>query len=144
MLYVPGDETVSCCPVELSFHIEPRHGEIILTTPTHQYRCQQLIITAGAWSNHHLAHFGYHLPLTITQEQVNYFHTPDLQPFAPERFPVWIWMDNPSFYGFPIFGEQAVKVAQDVGGEEVTADTRTFDPNPHTLNRISQFLQQVK
>lgn len=124
-------------------HIEARNGEIILDTPTRTVRCEKLIITAGAWSNHHLAHFGYQLPLTITQEQVNYFHAPDLQPFAPERFPVWIWMDNPSFYGFPVYGEQAVKVAQDVGGEEVTVETRTFDPDPQTLDRIGQFLQRT-
>ena len=39
---------------------------------------------------------------TVTQEQVSWF-TPRGDPalFAPDRFPVWIWMDEPSFYGFP-------------------------------------------
>lgn len=58
----------------------------------------------------------------------------------PDRFPVWIWMDEPCFYGFPLYGEPAVKVAQDVGGREVTAHTRTFDPDPDILQRTEQFV----
>ena len=38
----------------------------------------------------------------------------------PERFPVWIWMDEPSFYGFPTHGHPGPKIGQDVGGREVT------------------------
>ena len=45
------------------------------------------------------------LPLTVTKEQVTYFACPDPAAFAPDRFPVWIWMDVPSFYGFPTYGE---------------------------------------
>ena len=44
---------------------------------------------------------------------------PDPQRFADERFPVWIWMDDPSFYGFPTYGEPTVKAAQDCGGPTV-------------------------
>jgi sarcosine oxidase len=34
-------------------------------------------------------------------------------------------------------------VAQDVGGAEVTADTRTFEPNPATLARTLRFVEDV-
>lgn len=104
------------------------------------YRCRQLIVTAGAWSNHILAHFGRRLQLTITQEQVTYYRTPHAADFMPDRFPVWIWMDDPSFYGFPVFGEPGPKVAQDVGGERVTPQNRTFEPNEATLARTEAFL----
>lgn len=104
------------------------------------YRCRHLIIAAGAWSNHILAHFGRRLHLTITQEQVTYYRTPHAVDFMPDRFPVWIWMDEPSFYGFPVFGEPGPKMAQDVGGERVTPETRTFEPNPVTLARTEAFL----
>ena len=77
------------------------------------------------------------MPLTITQEQVVYFVPSDLAEYAPEKFPVWIWMDEPCFYGFPVFGEQAIKAGQDVGGKEVTADTRTFEPDPDAFDRLS-------
>jgi hypothetical protein len=38
---------------------------------------------------------------------------------APDRFPVWIWMDDPCFYGFPTYGEAGPKAAQDCGGSPV-------------------------
>ena len=49
-------------------------------------------------------------------------------------------MDDPCFYGFPIFGEQGPKVGQDAGGKEVTADTRTFEPDQDALGRVQEFL----
>ena len=44
--------------------------------------------------------------------------------FAPEVMPLWIWMDDPSFYGFPTYGEATVKAAQDCGGPPVDPDDR--------------------
>ena len=104
------------------------------------YRCRRLVITAGAWSNRTLGPFGMQLPLRVTKEQVTYFATPHADLFAPERFPVWIWMDDPCFYGFPVFGEAGPKAGQDAGGQEVTADMRTFDPDQGALERVTGFL----
>lgn len=120
--------------------IQPVGDSIELTAGGEQYRCRHLVIAAGAWSNNILAHFGRRLHLTITQEQVTYYATPHAADFAPDRFPVWIWMDEPSFYGFPVFGEPGPKMAQDVGGERVTPETRTFEPNVATLARTESFL----
>ena len=39
-------------------------------------------------------------------------------------------MDDPSFYGFPTYGEPTVKAAQDCGGPVVAPDDRTSDPDP--------------
>ena len=36
-------------------------------------------------------------------------------------------MSEPCYYGFPVFGEPAVKVAQDGGGEVTTAEARSFE-----------------
>ena len=105
-----------------------------------QYRCRRLVIAAGAWSNRALAPFEVQLPLTVTQEQVTYFAPPRVAEFQPGRFPVWIWMDDPCFYGFPVFGEQGPKVGQDAGGKEVTADTRTYEPDKAALKRVEDFL----
>lgn len=107
------------------------------------YRCKKLVIANGAWSNGALSNFGIQLPLTITQEQVTYFVPKQLKDFAPDRFPIWIWMHEPSFYGFPVYGENGVKVAQDLGGKEVTAETRSFDPNLEALHRVESFVKQV-
>ncbi len=106
------------------------------------YRARRLVITAGAWSNHALDPFGVQLPLRVTKEQVTYFATPHPELFAPDRFPIWIWMDDPCFYGFPIFGETGPKAGQDAGGQEVTADTRTFEPDQAALARVTDFLRR--
>lgn len=72
-----------------------------------------------------------------------YFRAPDVASFAFGRFPVWIWMDDPSFYGFPVFGEDgAVKVTQDAGGKPVDPDTRGFDEDPDITRRVSGFLER--
>ena len=124
-------------PVE---RLRPVDGEIEVTAGGSAYRCRRLVIAAGAWSNGALTHFGVHLPLRVTLEQVTYFATPHPEVFQPDRFPIWIWMDDPCFYGFPIFGEAGPKVGQDAGGEEVTANTRTFEPDQAALKRTVDFL----
>ena len=126
-------------PVEA---IRPLNGEIEVDAGGVQYRCGRLIIAAGAWSNQALAPFGIQLPLTVTQEQVTYFASPHPADFQPQRFPIWIWMDDPCFYGFPVFGEAGPKVGQDAGGREVTTETRTFEPDQPALQRVLDFLGQ--
>jgi sarcosine oxidase len=126
-------------PVE---RIVDRDGEIEVRAGGTTYRCGKLIIAAGPWTNRALANFGVHIPLEITKEQVTYFAAPDAASFAPDRFPVWIWMDDPSFYGFPVFGEAGPKVAQDAGGKAVDPDTRTFEPDPENFARVERFLQR--
>jgi hypothetical protein len=55
------------------------------------------------------------LPLTLTREQVTYFAAPDLRAFAPDQFPVWVFHgQGRTFYGFPVYGEAAVKAVRNV------------------------------
>jgi sarcosine oxidase len=99
-----------------------------------------MVLATDAWTNDLLASFDRRLPLTITREQVTYFASPQVEAFAPDRFPVWIWMDDPSFYGFPVYGEAGPKVAQDCGGRPTTPATRTFEPDPAVSGRVRTFL----
>jgi sarcosine oxidase len=122
--------------------IRPLDGEIEVLAGGRAYRCRRLVIAAGAWSNQALAPFGIRLPLRVTQEQVTYFAATHADDFRPDRFPVWIWMDDPCFYGFPVFGEPGPKVGQDAGGEETTATTRTFEPDEVALARVTRFLER--
>jgi len=115
-------------------------GEIDVEAGDRTYRCHRLVIAGGPWSNGALAHFGMELPLEVTQEQVTYFASPRPRDFFPDRFPVWIWMDDPCYYGFPVFGEAGPKAAQDAGGKPVTADTRSFEPDPDNARRVRDFL----
>ena len=122
--------------------MRPLDGEIEVLAGGRGYRCRRLVIAAGPWSNLALAPFGVHLPLRITQEQVTYFASPHADDFRPERFPVWIWMDDPCYYGFPVFGEAGPKVGQDAGGEETGANTRTFERDEAAFERVVRFLER--
>jgi sarcosine oxidase len=108
-----------------------------------RYRARKLVIAAGPWTARALAAFGTKLPLEVTKEQAMYFKSRDIEKFAFGRFPVWIWMDDPSFYGFPVFGEPgAIKATQDAGGLPVDPDTRTFEEDPAITQRVTSFLQR--
>jgi len=57
---------------------------------------------------------------------------------------VWIWMDDPSYYGFPVYGDTAaVKAAEDVGGDPTSAATRNFETNTRSLDRLTKFLSDT-
>lgn len=118
-------------------------GEIDLEAGGRRYRAAKLVIAAGPWSASVLRNFGLHLPLDVTKEQAMYFRVADPDAFALGRFPVWIWMDDPSFYGFPVFGETgAVKVTQDAGGRSVDPDGRGFEEDAEITQRVRAFLAQ--
>ncbi|MDP9354302.1 MAG: N-methyl-L-tryptophan oxidase [Chloroflexota bacterium] len=106
------------------------------------FTARRLVVTADAWTNQVLAGAGVEWPLTITQEQVTYFQTPRLRDFAPDRFPIWIWHGEDILYGFPVYGEVATKAGVDVGGDVVTPDVRTFEPNPRAYDRLHRFLER--
>jgi sarcosine oxidase len=103
---------------------------------------RRVVLATDSWTNGLLEPLGARLPLTITQEQVSWF-APRVDPalFAPDRFPVWIWMHEPSFYGFPTHGHPGPKIGQDVGGREVTPETRTFDRDEAAHGRVMAFLE---
>ncbi|MGZ8585873.1 MAG: N-methyl-L-tryptophan oxidase [Actinomycetota bacterium] len=103
-------------------------GMYELETNAGIYRAERIVVACDAWTNDLLEMLWRPINLTVTQEQVTYYDAADAQAFAPARFPVWIWMGEPSFYGLPAYGEPGPKIGCDVGGPEVTGDTRTFDP----------------
>jgi sarcosine oxidase len=112
----------------------------LVTVDGGAYRSPRIVIAADAWTNDLLANFDRRLPLTVTKEQVTYFACPDPAAYEPDRFPIWIWQDEPCFYGFPTYGEAGPKVAQDVGGEVVSPETRTFDRDEAAFARVEAFM----
>jgi sarcosine oxidase len=115
--------------------------------PASTYRrflARRVVLTADAWTNDLLAHLGTSLPLTVTREQVTYFAPSAPERFGADRLPVWIWMDDPSFYGFPTYDEAGngalVKAAQDCGGAVTSGDGRSFDTDPAALDLLRGFV----
>ncbi len=117
-------------------------GGVEVATPDATVRARGVVVTADAWANDVLGHLGVHVPLTTTWEQVTYFAPDHPARFAPGELPLWIWMDDPSYYGFPTYGEPTVKAAQDCGGPAVDPESRVGDDPVDELMqaRLTRFL----
>lgn len=122
--------------------LRPLRNAVEVVTDEGVFTAGHVVLAGGAWTNTLLESLGIRWPLTVTQEQVTYFATPYIRDFSPDRFPIWIWRAQEEFYGFPVYGEVATKAGQDVGGDEVTAETRTFEPNARTHERLVRFLEE--
>jgi sarcosine oxidase len=120
--------------------IVPRGDAVDVLTDSGTVSAARVVVSADAWTSALLAPLGWDLPLTVTEEQVTYFTPADPEPFRPGRFPVWIWMDEPSYYGFPTYGEATVKAAQDCGGPTVTPDSRSFVEDHAMKDRLGDFM----
>ena len=116
---------------------------IAVDTPQGRWNCNGLVVCADAWVNDVLGGLNHTIPLEVTLEQVTYFEPPETADFAPGQLPLWIWMDDPSFYGFPCFGEQTVKAAQDCGGPVVDPERRTTERDPGMETLLSQHMQTI-
>ncbi len=115
-------------------------GAVVVVTPTGTVRASHAVVAADAWTNRVLAPLGRELPLTVLREQVTWYEVDDAARFTAEQYPVWIWMDDPSWYGFPAM-DGAIKAAQDCGGSPVDPDTRSFDPDPANEAALGGFLR---
>ncbi|WP_148575134.1 N-methyl-L-tryptophan oxidase [Nocardioides caldifontis] len=128
------------CPVT---ELADTGGGVRLRTPAGDVEAGSVVVCADAWVNDVLAGVGVELPLETTLEQVTYFRPEDASRFAPERHPLWIWMDDPSYYGFPCYGEPTVKAAQDCGGPTVDPDARTSERDEAMEERLADHVRRV-
>ena len=108
-----------------------------------QVHAAAVVVCADAWTNQVLAPLGVRVPLSVTLEQVTYFAPPDPEPFRPGRLPLWIWMDDPSFYAFPCYGDDTVKAAQDCGGPLVDPEHRTHDRDAAMQRLLADHVTRV-
>jgi sarcosine oxidase len=135
------DRTPARAVTAAADHVEVHAGDQV-------YRARTLTICAGSWTDTLLAGLGVHVPLVLSQEQVSYFAAPDLRPFAPDQFPVWIFHgavfdgEETSYYGFPVYGEAGVKLGRDVSGRFVTQETRSFEPSAEQTAENAAFLER--
>jgi sarcosine oxidase len=125
-------EAISTAPGEVTVRVD---GETI--------RGSHLVVCAGPWTNDVLALLGHELNLAVTREQVLYLEPQDPAAVAPGRVPGGRGLQEPGDYGVPIFGEPAVKAAQDGGGAETTAEGRSFEPDEEGRARLLEFMRRT-
>jgi sarcosine oxidase len=116
---------------------------IEVVTPAGVLTCGALVVCADAWVNDLLRGFDLQVPVEVTLEQVTYFRPERPADLSPGRLPLWIWMDDPSFYGFPAYGEPTVKAAQDCGGPIVDPEARTTEPDPAMEALLADHLHRI-
>ena len=116
-------------------------GELeVITAAGQTFTAGAVVLATDAWTNELLAPLGHSLPLSVTREQVTWFAVRDPEAYAPGRFPAWIWIDLPSFYGVPTWRGPGPKVGADIGGRPTTADGRDFETDRDYLARVEGFL----
>jgi monomeric sarcosine oxidase len=117
-------------------------SQVTVTTDRGVFTADSVVLCVASWLPKLLPALGLHWNITLSQEQVSYFATPNVRDFTPDRFPMWIWHGTPDplFYGFPVYGEVAVKAARDMSGRFVTQETRSFTPLEEETALIADFL----
>jgi monomeric sarcosine oxidase len=122
--------------------ISHRARGVTLTTDNGTVDAEHVVLCVASWLPALVGDLGLGWRITLSQEQVSYFATPNAGDFTPGRFPVWMWHGEPLFYGFPVYGEAAVKAARGMTGRFVTQQTRSFEPDPAETELIASFLRQ--
>jgi monomeric sarcosine oxidase len=122
--------------------ISQRAQGVTVTTDGGTLDADHVVLCVASWLPALLGDLGLDWRITLSQEQVCYFATPNVRDFTPDRFPMWIWHGEHLFYGFPVYGEVAVKAARDMTGRFVTQETRSFDPDRGETELIASFLRE--
>ena len=126
--------------------LSDKGGRVIVEVDGAPVTADRVVVCADAWTNEVLAGLDVRLPLETTLEQATYFAPARPGNFAPHHLPLWIWMDDPSFYGFPCYGEPTVKAAQDCGGPVIDVSdplSRTSEPDAEMLERMASFMRTL-
>ncbi len=117
---------------------------VTVTAAGDRYTADRVVLAGGAWNPILLELLGTSLPITLTQEQVTYFATPNVRAFTPGRFTVFGLIDEDGllYYGLPVYGEVAVKAGLDGAGPVVTPQTRTDTADPQRVAQLRAFLER--
>lgn len=101
-----------------------------------------VVVCAGSWTDALLAPLGQTWRTTITEEQVLYVQSRRLQDFTVGTFPVWAYHGSDLVYGFPAYGEPAVKLARENLSRVVTQEQRSAEPHLEENELLLHFLAE--
>ena len=123
---------------------QPTDFGVRVETASGVYEAKRLVVTAGAWAPKLLADLG--LPLQVTR-QILFWLDPvgGVEPFLPDRFPVFIWEpeDGNSFYAIPAHDgpRGGVKVAFfRADGTPADPDTVGREVHDHEVDFIRSYM----
>lgn len=122
-------------------HLESFDGGVRVSTDTDTFTADHVVVATASWSDELLQSVGQTWRTTISQEQVAYFATPNVRDFSIGNFPLWVWHSQEMFYGFPVYGEVAIKVSRDMTGNFVTQQSRSFDPSREETELLADFVR---
>ncbi len=117
-------------------------SEVTIVADDHIYTAESAVVCVASWLPRLAGALGLTWPMTLSEEQVTYFATAHLRQFAPERFPVFIWHGDDLFYGFPVYGEVAVKLARDLRGAWTTLEERSYEIDHDEERYLQRFAEQ--
>lgn len=122
--------------------IESTSDGVLVFTDDEAIAADRVVVCAASWTDVLLKPLGQTWTTTISQEQVLYLATPHLAEFAVGTFPVWAWKtENDLLYGFPTYGEAAIKISRDMSGRFVTHQTRSFEPVAEETALLRDFVR---
>lgn len=116
--------------------------QVTVATSRGTFAAESVVLCVASWLPELLGDLGLHWNIALTQEQVSWFATPNLRAFAPDRFPIWMWHGERLFYGFPVYGEVAVKAGRDLTGRFVTVEDRSYEPVHEETALVASFLRE--
>lgn len=123
----------------LSF--EEKADLVVVKTSKGEYTTKKLIITIGAWIKQFLDTRGMSLKADIWKLSLGYYDVKVPENFKPSKFPIFIAMDGPIFYGFPILEQPGrIKVAPHFTNEIIDIKNRTFEPNHELISKLNEFV----
>jgi sarcosine oxidase len=121
--------------------IDLQNAHVRVTTSGGSFTADHLVVCAASWLGDLMPDLGLKFALTLSQEQIGYFASRELADFTPEKFPAWIYHGEEVFYGFPVYGEAATKLARDMRGHFISSDDRSFEPDEQEPEILSEFLR---
>ena len=121
--------------------IRSADGHVTLATDGGDFTAEHVIVCVASWLPRLSGALDLGWEVTLSEEQVTYFATPHLRQFMPDRFPVWIWHGPDFFYGFPVYGEVAVKVSRDLRGAWTTLEERSYEIDHAEEAYLQRFLE---
>jgi sarcosine oxidase len=122
--------------------LESTDDGVRVYTDISSYTADHVVVATASWTDDLLHSVGQTWKTTISQEQVAYFATPNVRDFSIGQFPLWVWHGDVMYYGFPVYGEVAIKVSRDVTGNFVTQQSRTHEPIPAETEFLAKFVRK--